>query len=316
MKSIWKIAPGEHADNWDICREGSCIVVGWEGIGNFKQYEDEGAIFRALKKEYGKRKGCGKGAARSIWRFVREIRPLDVIVANRGESSVVGIGVVHGEYLHPNHPENPVPVPPMGEWWRRNARLINWRIKEEVELHKPNIFVASTVQRLTTYQCAQIRKAYLKRFPKLKATLNDLFDGQVAESDGDSSDAVQSHGATNAASESDIEGLKTEVILLQSKRSQKLRKKALALAKGVCCVCGRDFSKLLSGKGKRVLQVHHTKQLAARTVPSVTKVKDLAVVCANCHTLLHMDPTEALAVDKLRGMLRRDGFGDWPNGEM
>lgn len=110
-----------------------------------------------------------------------------------------------------------------------------------------------------------------------------------------------------SAREYDIEGTKTEVRCLRSKRSRRLRDSAFQAAKGVCCVCGRDFSKVLAGRGIRVLQVHHRKQLSARDAPAVTTVEDLAVVCANCHMLLHLDPAEALSVENLRDMLERDG---------
>jgi hypothetical protein len=109
------------------------------------------------------------------------------------------------------------------------------------------------------------------------------------------------------AEESDIEGTKTEVLGIISKRSRRLRHLAFEAANGVCGVCGRDFSKVLGGRGVRVLQVHHRDQLSARDVPAVTKVSDLAVVCANCHLLLHLDPGKALTVEELQEMLRADG---------
>lgn len=110
--------------------------------------------------------------------------------------------------------------------------------------------------------------------------------------------------------ESAIEGLKTEVKQFRTKRSRKLRDGAFEAASGICCVCDRDFSKMLGGAGVRVLQVHHRDQLAARKAPSITKQRDLAVVCANCHLLLHLDSEKALSVEELRKMLRADGFYD------
>lgn len=122
---------------------------------------------------------------------------------------------------------------------------------------------------------------------------------------GDESNVL--HLGIRCAEELDIEGTKTEIVLLRSKRSRKLRDKAFKAANGVCCVCDRDFTKVLGGRGVRVLQVHHRDQLSARVAPSVTKIGDLAVVCANCHLLLHLDSDKALGVQKLREMLRADG---------
>jgi hypothetical protein len=66
----------------------------------------------------------------------------------------------------------------------------------------------------------------------------------------------------------------------------------------------------------RVLQVHHRQQLAARDVPVVTKGSDLAVVCANCHLLLHLNPEKALSVKELQEMLRVDSATRMPNNRL
>ena len=121
------------------------------------------------------------------------------------------------------------------------------------------------------------------------------------ETDGHRADTIR-HGLP-----SDIEGLLTEVAYLKRKRSRSLRDLAFRLAAGICAVCDRDFSKLLNGRGVRVLQVHHRRQLSAHTAPALTSVDDLAVVCANCHMLLHLDQDKALRVEELRDMLAREG---------
>ena len=101
-----------------------------------------------------------------------------------------------------------------------------------------------------------------------------------------------------------FEGLRTEVVTYKQGRSRTLRDSALAKSKGICEACSVDYSALLEGKGMRVLQVHHRKQLAATDRPRLTKLNELAVICANCHTLIHMNSKRALSVEKLRAMLR------------
>ena len=102
-----------------------------------------------------------------------------------------------------------------------------------------------------------------------------------------------------------LEGLRTETTTYVRGRSRELRDLALQNSRGVCEACRVDFQRLLGGKGVRVLQVHHRKQFAATDSPRLTRLSDLAVLCANCHMLVHMDPSQALAVEKLRSMLRR-----------
>lgn len=83
-------------------------------------------------------------------------------------------------------------------------------------------------------------------------------------------------------------------------RDRALRNEALGRSGGVCEVCRRDFSTLLGGLGLRALQVHHRRQLSQRDGPRVTRIEDLAVVCANCHCLLHTNPHRPMSVAQLR----------------
>jgi predicted HNH restriction endonuclease len=39
--------------------------------------------------------------------------------------------------------------------------------------------------------------------------------------------------------------------------------------------------------------------------PTKWHLNDLAVMCANCHMLIHMNPKQALSVEELREMLGR-----------
>ncbi len=51
--------------------------------------------------------------------------------------------------------------------------------------------------------------------------------------------------------------------------------------------CGFDFELVYGDLGRDYAQVHHLKPLADRTTPSQTKLNDLAIVCANCHAMIH-----------------------------
>lgn len=105
-----------------------------------------------------------------------------------------------------------------------------------------------------------------------------------------------------------IEGILTESRRMSRSRSPALRKQKLAQARGRCEGCGVDFSKLSNVDGMRVLTVHHREQLSAFDEPRTTRLDDLAVLCANCHMLVHADPKQAMAVEELAkrlGRLRR-----------
>lgn len=111
--------------------------------------------------------------------------------------------------------------------------------------------------------------------------------------------------STSAAASAAMEGLRKELVVLARSRSGKLRRAALEAANGTCEACRVDFSKLLNGAGVAALQVHHRRQLSLEEVPVVTRLEDLAVLCASCHALVHADRRNALSVKKLRHLLGR-----------
>jgi len=96
------------------------------------------------------------------------------------------------------------------------------------------------------------------------------------------------------------EGELTEYTGYRRSRERRLCDQALEISRGVCSCCNTDYSKMLGGDGVHVLQVHHKKQLGYRDKPRLTRLSDLAVVCANCHRLVHINPKKALSVEALK----------------
>jgi hypothetical protein len=128
-------------------------------------------------------------------------------------------------------------------------------------------------------------------------------DGYIDEtfaSESAPESSPESTGLTEA-----MEGLVREVTVLSRVRNGALRHEALKHAKGICEVCTTNFSEVLGGLGVRALQVHHRQQLALEDIPRLTRLEDLAVVCANCHALIHMNPKHAHTVEELRNMLEQ-----------
>jgi 5-methylcytosine-specific restriction protein A len=66
-----------------------------------------------------------------------------------------------------------------------------------------------------------------------------------------------------------------------------------------CEVCGFDFAVKYGQLGLGFMECHHMVPLAKLSAGQKTKISDLAVVCANCHRIIHRSrPT--LTVDELR----------------
>lgn len=72
-----------------------------------------------------------------------------------------------------------------------------------------------------------------------------------------------------------------------------------------CEVCGFDFSAIYGALGHSFCEVHHKIPLATKKSPSKTKLNELAIVCSNCHRMLHKGggKNEVLSIQKLRNIL-------------
>lgn len=97
-----------------------------------------------------------------------------------------------------------------------------------------------------------------------------------------------------------------EGILTESRsryRDPGLRLAALQRAKGRCECCGVNYARRAGGLGLKSLVVHHRRQLKDIDQPRETRLSELAVVCANCHMMIHANPARALSIRQLRARL-------------
>ena len=71
--------------------------------------------------------------------------------------------------------------------------------------------------------------------------------------------------------------------LVETKRKQVLKK----LGKLECEVCGFNFGITYGIRGEGFIECHHTKPVATLSEGHKTHINDLALVCANCHRMIH-----------------------------
>ena len=84
----------------------------------------------------------------------------------------------------------------------------------------------------------------------------------------------------------------------------KMKAQVLALHGALRCeVCTFDFGNRYGDHGAEYIEAHHIRPVSTLTAGEKTKLKDLALVCANCHRMLHRRGG-VLGIDDLRAMLR------------
>ncbi len=87
----------------------------------------------------------------------------------------------------------------------------------------------------------------------------------------------------------------------------KLKRK---MDKGVLCcdVCNFNFSAKYGALGDGYIEAHHTIPVASLRGNAKTKLSDIALVCANCHRMLHTGDS-LLTVNELKSIYRKNSKG-------
>ncbi|HJV72804.1 MAG TPA: HNH endonuclease [Noviherbaspirillum sp.] len=85
------------------------------------------------------------------------------------------------------------------------------------------------------------------------------------------------------------------------------KKTATLKVKGrLCCeACGFDFAVSYGALGKGFCEVHHLLQLSASQATVQTRIDDLAILCSNCHRIIHRS-TPMLSIGELIDLIRHN----------
>jgi 5-methylcytosine-specific restriction protein A len=133
-----------------------------------------------------------------------------------------------------------------------------------------------------------IIEPFLDLNSKIKPIIfKDLISEDIA---GSNSDITRTEGGMKVRISKSIE------------RSSKLRQEALDIHGYNCQICNFDFELTYGEWGKEFAEVHHVKPLSElKGLKQETNPKtDLAVLCANCHRMVHRKNGITLTLDELR----------------
>ncbi len=72
-----------------------------------------------------------------------------------------------------------------------------------------------------------------------------------------------------------------------------------------CEVCGMSFAEVYGDHGALYIEAHHRQPLALLDEPRPPTPSDFALVCANCHRMLHRNREATMTVEELAGLLRQ-----------
>lgn len=105
------------------------------------------------------------------------------------------------------------------------------------------------------------------------------------------------------------EGAKKQKLHEYRERNSELVKKAkeIGLAKDPslpCEVCGFSYVKKYGLIGEGFIEAHHKKPVADLKPGDKTLIKDIALVCGNCHRMIHSGKSHTLSIEEIKAQLK------------
>ena len=94
----WIYAPGEGASMWQLCQDEGIMVLGWNKIGDYRQYESHEQLISDMQEAYNKHDKNFMHSSLAVWQFLHDMKVGDVIFVKQGLGKIIGRGVVQGDY--------------------------------------------------------------------------------------------------------------------------------------------------------------------------------------------------------------------------
>ncbi|MCC8176011.1 MAG: hypothetical protein LIO91_06205 [Bacteroidales bacterium] len=128
-KQYWLFAPGHNADNWDRDFSLGEMSIGWDELGNLRQYKTKGALQKGMREAKMDVK-----SANQILNFSQGIREGDVVLARCGRGQIIGMGTVEGPYKFDESKEEFC-----------NIHKVNWTHRCDIDTSQFDDFPTGTI---------------------------------------------------------------------------------------------------------------------------------------------------------------------------
>lgn len=154
-KRYWIYSPGNNACMWEEFYEKGIMALNYDSVGDIRQYNSKQEIIDKMKELEGE-EWSFKWPSYACWQFVHEMKVGDIVFVKKGQSKIIGRGIVTSDYEYDSERSNEY----------KQIRAIDWINKGEWP--HPGKAVAKTLTDLTAYT------EYVKK-------LSDLFVEEETE---------------------------------------------------------------------------------------------------------------------------------------
>jgi len=244
------------------------VALGWPGVGSLKgkDIDDLKAVLRRAYKIRDARE-LGRSAG-LLDTFINRVSIRDYVVVPSPEDGSVFVGGFRSEYRYVKSKEKDN-FP--------HQRSVTWLLeKSRIPRHQlPDVVISALRAQQPIFS---IDWKAMDRFVHSRTSSGSVEPAYAEDIDTDA------HA---------IEGRRESRMTVQARRDRNLREQKIRQAqllgggRLICEVpgCGFDFEAVYGKLGKGFAHVHHRKQL--KTGERDSTPRDLAIVCANCHAMIH-----------------------------
>lgn len=136
-KRYWMYAPGEGSRFWEEFYDKGIMGIGWEELGDLKQYDSKEVMKQKMKEIYGEEYSY-KNDGYATWQFANEMNLGDIVFVKKGREKIIGRGIITSDYIYDKERDE-----------FNNIRRVEWTHKGEWD-HEGQI-VLKTLTDITPY---------------------------------------------------------------------------------------------------------------------------------------------------------------------
>lgn len=176
--------------------------------------------------------------------------------------------------------------------------------------------ISSNVARRARLSFENIKPAYTygldgweKMFKELDQTVSSVELENVDSSEKDDDDSfyepVNDFGDIRDIDGAEEGSAEYRMHLIRERDRSLIKRKKDCATSLSCEVCGFNFKEQYGDLGKDYCEVHHKIPLSLLKKSTRTELSDLAIVCSNCHRMLHRKRNEILTIEELRNKIKK-----------
>jgi predicted HNH restriction endonuclease len=102
-----------------------------------------------------------------------------------------------------------------------------------------------------------------------------------------------------------MEGRKRKMFSTRYERNPTHRLRAIKVHGLSCMACDFNFGAVYGSHGEGFIHVHHNKPLSETGEMTIDPLKDLSVLCPNCHAMVHKERSRTLSVSEVRTLIAK-----------